>query len=74
MESYLKNFLFDLLIGLILKNKCNETAKRLLNRYFELFDFYDEGETYFTDMAPEEVEEMEIRILSNIHQIIDRLD
>jgi len=72
MESYLKKFLFNLLIELFLENKCNETANRLLDRYFELFD--DEVGDYFAKMPPEEIQEMETRILAKIHEIIDQLD
>ncbi|MCX2485528.1 hypothetical protein [Pedobacter sp. MR2016-24] len=72
MESYLRNFLFRLLVKLFLENKCNETANRLLDRYFELFD--DEAGDFFANMSPEAVQEMETRILAKIHEIIDRLD
>lgn len=72
MESYLKKFLFDLLIELFLENKCNETANTLLDRYFELFD--DAMGDYFAEMPPEEIQEMETRILARIHDIIDQID
>ena len=72
MESYLKKFLFNLIVELFLENKCNETAKMLLNRYYDLFD--DEMGDFFGNMSPEAVREMEKRMLAKIHEIIDRLD